>query len=119
MGKLILVLAISSLITFQKSDKNITGTYGSYMDFSWFTELVLNEDLTFQYHDQVELGTSFKYSGTWTIKGKKINLTSNDNNDLRPMPKIWTIKKSRIVSERVKRNGKTRKRIILSYKNGK
>lgn len=100
------LLLIISFLTVSKVHGQIThpdlkiGTYGSYMDFSTFTELTLNSDHTFKYTDQSELSARFNYEGKWEVKRNKLVLYDSENNTARPMPTNWTIKLNEITSSK-------------------
>lgn len=93
------------------------GTYGSYMDFSTFTELTLNSDHTFKYVDQSELSARFNYEGKWEVKRNKLVLYDSENNTARPMPTNWTIQLNEISSSKEFRSvGGKKYRITLINK---
>lgn len=113
-------IIILTILTFSNINGQTTipkqGTYGAYLDISTFTELTLNNDHTFIYYDQFELGGTFKHSGKWKMEGQKLILCGSENNVIRPMPSKWKIKGNELVSKKVKheRTG-NRIRIVLTF----
>ena len=114
--KILIIFLMGSITEFHYANKNIVGTYGAYADASWYTELKIKEDSTFQYYDRVELGSSVSQNGFWKCDGTRITLIFDYENQIRPIPEIWKIKGNKIISRRVQRYGKKR-RIVLKYQN--
>jgi len=81
-----------------------TGIYGSYADVSTYTELQLFDNHTFNYIDRFELGSTYKYSGKWKVKGKHLVLYDCENNTLRPMALKWEITPLQLCSKDNKKN---------------
>lgn len=83
------------------------GKYGAYSDFSSFTELTLNADNSFIYHDQTELSGTIHIEGNWSSKENKVFLHDFKNNKLRPLPTTWTLNNNTLISKKTKwANGK-------------
>lgn len=113
---LILLLTVSTVIGQSTDQDTLTGTYGAYMDISTFTELTLNDDYTFKYYDQFELGGTFEYYGKWKDKGHKIILYDSENNTIRPMPTKWKIKDNELISEKVNNvSTGVKSKVVLTY----
>ena len=61
----------------------IKGTYGSYADYSLYTELTLNDDSTYLFKDITPENKISNEQGTWTVHHNKLILKSFDNKSLR------------------------------------
>lgn len=73
------------------------GTYGIYLDWSTYTELIIKENQTFQYIDRGFTGIGYKNNGKWKVKkGKLILYDYDENNSFRPMPTVWKIEENEL-----------------------
>ena len=113
-----LILLSISFVSVQATHKNpLFGTYGAYLDPATFTELTLNENNTFRFYDQFELGSTFKYTGKWKIEGEKLLLFKCQNNNIRPMPTTWKITGNELISiEPKKSKNGAHRQMTLTYK---
>lgn len=99
------VCILNLLFCFKAPD--FCGKYGAYSDFSSFTELFLNPDSSFVYHDQTELNGTIHTEGNWSNKENKVFLHDFKNNKLRPLPTTWTLNNNTLISKKTKwANGK-------------
>ena len=93
----------------QKDNHEIQfGTYGVYLDWSTYTELVIKENQTFEYIDRGFTGIGYKNYGKWKIqKGKLILYDYVENYSHSPMPTIWKIKEKELcnITKKHKRKG--------------
>jgi hypothetical protein len=64
------LLSIARVLGQNNPNETINGTYGSYMDWSTFTEVSLNDDNAFRYINQSELDPSFNHQGIWMVTDK-------------------------------------------------
>jgi len=92
------------------------GTYGVYLDRSTYTELIINNNKTFEYVDRDFTGIGYKNMGKWKIVNRKLCLYEyTENNRHRPMPTFWEIKDKQLcnITKKHKMKGQC---LILSTK---
>lgn len=99
-------LLLTDLSSFAQDAKNVSlcGTYGRYIDYSTFTELQLHCDSTFLFIDCFELGSTYKYRGTWEVKRNKILLKSSTDGTISHLPLRWKKRKEVLISEKLHSN---------------
>lgn len=79
-----------------------TGTYGIYWDWSTYTELTINANLTFSYLVRDFQGNkSTECEGKWKVKKRKLFLICRDKILYqRPIPIKWKIKENELCLSR-------------------
>jgi hypothetical protein len=101
-------LLLTTLSSFAQDAENITpwGTYGRYIDYSTYTELKLNCDSTFEYIDRFELGSTYRFIGTWRIKNNKVILNPKEEKPALNLNKRWLLKENKLKGHIQSRNPK-------------
>lgn len=84
--------------------ENPSGTYGLYLDHSTYIELKLNEDKTYEYIDRFELGSTYKFNGTWRMENNKVILSTPDKDSLGSLHTKWILKENTLKGYAQSRN---------------
>ena len=91
-----------------------SGTYGMYLDWSTYIELVIKGNKKFEYIDRGFTGIGYKNFGKWKISnGNLILYDYKENNSISPMPTVWKINYKQLCN--ITKNHK-RKSLCIEFK---